>query len=393
MKQFIVCLLLGALFGLAPPPVSAEQKQTPQQLAQEIEVLKRRISELEKQLQTVENVEKMELQVKLAEANAKLADVNAKLVNTEFGKFKRELRIDNEERMERWSHWFFGILAFIAAISGAAIWFSLKSLISDRVEKNLNGFKTGLEEVTSLKNEIGILKNQQRILEKEHVASMLEDVIIYHENKVLRYPESINALREDALLQVVADKIYRVRIKYNAAKILSDRKSPRLVSPLLGFLNLVVDSDSFIESDSIFRLRDCADLLTPIHTPEAYQGLTEFLDRLLRENPKHRDLFLTRIVFSLAEVSLELSKEDSVPILRKAIPHLKDSQLESRDIIKLAGYFERFNEPEGIKEMLTTHGQSLPSETVDTCLELLQKHDPEFVRNWRAQNTTDDAES
>ena len=256
-----------------------------------------------------------------------------------------------------------------------------------------------LEEVVTLKNEIGILKDQQRILEKEHVASMLEDVTIYHENKVLTYPELINALREDALLQVISDKIYRVKIKYNAAKILSDRKSPRLVSPLLGFLNSVVDSGSFFDSDSlfdsdaIFRLRDCADLLTPIHTPEAHQGLTEFLDRLLRENSKYRDLFLTRIVFSLAEVSLGLNKGDAVPILRRAIPHLKDSQLESGDIIKLAEYFDKFNEPAGIKEILTTLGQGLRPNAVDKSLDLLQEHDPAFVEKWREQNRTDDVES
>ena len=401
MKQFIVCLLLGALFGLAPPPVSAEQKQTPQQLAQEIEVLKRRISELEKQLQTVENVEKMELQ-------AKLADANAKLLNAEFGKLERDLRDSHNEWLIKWS---ILVLTLLTAI-GAVLWFWLKSrtnqLIADEVEKSLNGFKEGLEEVSTLKNEIGILKDQQRILEKEHVASILEDVTIYHENKHLTYPELINALREDpllqalredALLQVISDKIYRVKIKYYAAKILSDRKSPRLVSPLLEFLNSVVDSDSFFDSDSlfvsdaIFRLRDCADLLTPIHTPEAHQGLTEFLDRLLRENPLWRDLFLKRIVFSLAEVSLGLNKGDAVPILRRAIPHLKDSQLESGDIIKLAEYFDKFNEPAGIKEILTSHLTSGRSDVADKCLELLEKHDPEFVEKWRSQHRTDNAQS
>ena len=334
-------LILGSLFGIIPLPASAQQHQTPQYSAREFESLTKRVSELEKQLKTVKNVEKMELQVQLAEANAKLTDANAKLTNAQFDRFKLDLRVDNDNRMRTWSYWFFGILGIIVVISGTAIWFSLKSLISDRVEKNLNGFKEGLEEVGTLKNEIGVLKNQQRILEKEHVASVLEDVTIYHENKVLPYPESINALREDALLQVVADKIYRVRIKYNAAKILSDRKSPRLVSPLLGFLNSVIDSDSFfdsdpfLDSDATFRLRDCADLLTPIHTPEAQQGLTGFLERLLRENPKYRDLFLTRIVFSLAEVSLGLNKGDAVPILKRAIPHLKDSQLESEDIPRI----------------------------------------------------------
>ena len=62
-------------------------------------------------------------------------------------------------------------------------------------------------------------------------------------------------------------------------------------------------------------------------------------------------------------------------------------------IIKLAGYFDKFTEPEGIKEILITHGQNLPSEVVDKYLELLEKHDLEFVEKWRAENTTNDAES
>ena len=83
MKKFITCLLLGALLGMIPPPLPAQQNQN-----QEIEALKKRVSELEKQLQTVENIEKLDLQ-------AKLADANAKLANAEFGKFERELRDSN----------------------------------------------------------------------------------------------------------------------------------------------------------------------------------------------------------------------------------------------------------------------------------------------------------
>ena len=65
MRIFIVCLLLGALVGVTPLAASAQQNQTPQQLAQEIKALKSKVSEIEKQLHTVEIVEKMELQAKL----------------------------------------------------------------------------------------------------------------------------------------------------------------------------------------------------------------------------------------------------------------------------------------------------------------------------------------
>ena len=105
MKQFIAYLSLGAFLGMMPPPLFAQQNQSPQQLVQEIELLKNKVSKLEKQFRTVDNVEKIELQAQLAEANAKLAEANAKLVNTEFEKFKRELRIDNEE-LELLAFWY-----------------------------------------------------------------------------------------------------------------------------------------------------------------------------------------------------------------------------------------------------------------------------------------------
>ena len=90
MRIFIVCLLLGALCGITPPLLPAQQNQTPQQLAQEIEVLKSKVFELEKQFQAVENVEKMELQAKLAEANTKL-------LNAELAKFEQDLRDSNNK--------------------------------------------------------------------------------------------------------------------------------------------------------------------------------------------------------------------------------------------------------------------------------------------------------
>ena len=393
MKVLMTCFLLVALFGVIPCPLPAQQNQTPQQLAQEIEVLKSKVFELEKQLQVVENVEKMEMQAQLAETKAKRADANANLVNAEFGKFKRELRIDNEERMERWSHWFFGILAFIAAISGAAIWFLLKSLISDRVEKNLNGFKEGLEEVVTLKNEIGVLKNQQTVLEREHTAATLADFLhdsLWYEQN---HPEQIKGLREESLLEVFGDKGRIQTIRYKAAEILAARKSPRLVSPVLEHLNSIVDSDADIDFETENILRSLTNYLGDIHTKETYEGLIKFLNRLLTENPKHKELFITATAFSLAMVSIKLNLGNSVSMLKLAIPQLNVGHNNQQALKNLARQFDIFNEPEGMKEMLTTHGQSLPSEVVNTCLELLRKHDPEFVRNWRAQNTTDDAES
>ena len=101
MRKFIAFLLLGALLGMIPVPSFAQQNQNVQKSDMEIKVLETRISEIEKQLQIAENVEKIDLQAKLAEANAKLAD-------TEFGKFKRELKDSNDEWLRGWSSWFSG---------------------------------------------------------------------------------------------------------------------------------------------------------------------------------------------------------------------------------------------------------------------------------------------
>ena len=319
--------------GVIPSLLPAQQNQTPQQLAQEIKALKSKVSELEEQLKIVENVEKMELQAQLAEANAKLADANAKLVNTEFGKFKRELRLDNEERMERWSHWFFGILAFIAAISGAAIWFSLKSLISDRVEKNLNGFKEGLEEVGTLKNEIGVLKNQQRVLEREHTTATLEDFFydsLWYEKN---HPEQIKGLREEALLDVFGDKGRIQEIRYKAMEVLIARKSPRSVPPILELINSVLDSGADLDVKIESILRNFINFLGQIHTSAAHQGLRKFLNRLLTESPKHKDSFLMETVLAFGCAAIELNMRDSVSILRSAMPHLQHSGYEDLSIL------------------------------------------------------------
>ena len=384
MKVFIACLLLGTLVGVTPPPVSAQQDQSPQHSAQEIESLKNRVLELEKQLQIVENVEKLELQ-------AKLGDANAKLLNAEFGKLERDLRDSNDEWLRTWSHWFLVIISVFIAILigvGTVFWFWLKSttnqLIADRVEKSLNGFKEALDELK-------ILKNQQRVLEKEHAVSTLEyfirDPLLNRRN----HPEQIKGLREEALLDIFGDEGRILAIRYKAAEVLTARESPRLVSPTLEILNSVVDSNSDIDFEMEDTLRDFIHFLGHIYTQEAYEGLTRILRRLLTGSPKQRDLFLTWTALSLSYISVELNKSDSVPILRTAVPHLKDLQLASKDVFQLATYFDKFNEPNGIEELLNTHRSYVTSEDADKCLELLQKYNPEFVEEWRARESTDNS--
>ena len=402
MKQFIVCLLLGALFGVTPPPVSAQQNQTSQQLAQEIEVLKNRVSELEKQLQVVENAEKMELVKNYADLKAKLADANAKLATVDVAKLRRELKDYNDEWLGRWSDRFVGIVIGIIGVAvtillgvGTSLGYWLRSradrLIVDEVAKSLNGFRNALKDLNILKTQLGVL-------EKEHTVSILTDVLRWSMQDEHRHPEPIKALREEALLDVLSDGRYDdedrdLELRYKSAEILSARKSPRLVSPVLELLNSVIDSDSDFDFETEQYLKSFVDLLAYIHTEETYEGLTKFLNHLLTENPKHKELFVTETAFSLAMVSLKLNLGNSVSMLKRAIPQLDIGQDNQQALKNLARQFDIFNESEGIKEMLTTHGQNLPSEVVDKYLELLEKHDLEFVEKWRAENTTNDAES
>ena len=379
MRKFIAFLLLGALLGMILPLLPAQQNQDVQQSDPEIEALKKRILELEKQLQIVENIEKMDLQTKLAEANTKL-------INADFGTFKKELKADNEEQMRGWSHWFFGILGIIVVISGGAVWLLLKSLIADGVEKNLNGFKEAVGQVKVMKDEL-------RELEKKHVVSILETIIGYGLQEERYYPEPIKKLQEETLLQILDDETCRPAIRYKAAEVLLARKSSQLVSPLLNLLNSLVNSDSDLglvtnsPEDGVIFLRQIATL-------EAHQGLEEFLNRLLTEDLKRKDWFLRETVFSLADVSAKLDMRDSGPILKAAIPDMKNLQLEHKALCDLARHFDILNEPACIKGILINHVTSESSgmeEVGDRCLELLQKHDPEFVEGWRAREATDNS--
>ena len=304
------------------------------------------------------------------------------------------MKDSNDEWLRAWSHWFLVIISVFIAILigvGTVFWFWLKSttnqLIADRVEKNLNGFKDSL-------NELGILKNQLQLLEKEHAASTLESITHSIFSDEHPHPEQIKALREEALLAVFEDEKYLLKVRYSAAEVLAiSKKSPLLVSPVLEFLNSVVDSDLDIEREEMRDVRDLANLFAYIHTEESYEGLTKFLNRLLTENPKQKQHFFTKTVFSLAMVSLKLSIGDSVSLLRMAIPQLEFGQDESQALKNLAWYFDRFNEPIGIKEILNKDATRGMPEVERTCLELLQKHDPEFVEKWRAEHTTDNAQS
>ena len=384
MKTLLVCALLGVLIGIIPPLLPAQQSQYTQKPNPEIEALKQRVAELEKQLQTVQNVEKMELATNYT-------DAQTKLLNADFEKFERELRDSNSKWLREWSYWFLGVIGVFVAIFigvGAVFWFWLGSrangLIADRVEKSLTGFREAV-------GQVDILKNQLSILEKERAVSMLESIVHSYFSDENPYPEEIKALREEVLVKIFCGQIYNLGVRHKAAEVLAARKSRLLVSPLLKFLNSVVDSDINMNLGMSLNLPDFIKILADIRTPEAYQGLKEFLNRLLREHPKHKDLFLIPTVLSLAWVSIELNVRDSVAKLKRAMSHFQDPGFE--DLSVLVGYFDKFNDSAGIKEILTKHITSGMPEVERKCLELLEKHDSEFVEEWRARKAAAGSEA
>ena len=394
MKKFITYLSLTILFIIGITFSFAQQNQNTQKSDPEVEVLKKRISELESKLQTVESVEKMELA-------AKLADANAKLLNAEIDRFKRELKDANDEWLRTWSLWFVGIIGFLVLIIGGAFWFWVRSLIADRVEKSLNGFKEAVDQVNVLKNElkeavgqVNILRDQIRVLEKEHAASELENYMGHYRSGD-PYPQQIEALSEQAILDVLSDETRYLALRCKAAEVLTNRKSTLLVSPALKFLNSVVDSDFDWEQNFVtqYYIGNLASSLGYISTPEAYEGLKKFLERLLTENPGDKSIVLTPTAFSLAYVSNKLNKRDSVSILKRAIPFFRTSLYEEQHLSNLSEYFDRFKKPDGIKEILKNGLTNMMPEVETQCLGLLQKHDPDFVKKWQAQKKTANTQS
>ncbi len=400
MKVFMACLLLGLLCGITPPLLPAQQDQSPQHSAQGVESLKNRVLGLEKQLQIVENAEKMELQAKLAEANAKL-------LNAEFSKFERELRDANNGWLIKW-----GILAltFLGVVGAAVLaWGKSRTnqLIAATVEKNLNGFKETVNQVSELQiqfagalKELSALKNNHRILEKDYTVFMLDSYSSSPLQDEHSHPEQVKALREETLFEILTDGKYDdvkrdLRLRYTAVEVLvareSSRKSPKLVFPTLQLLNSALDADSSIDLETERYLPKVTNLLARMHMSPAQQALGDFLHHLLTGNPKRKDLFLSETVSSLAGISVELNMSDSTSTLKTAIPHLKNP--DQKVITALLQFFDRFNEPTGIEDLLKHHGTTLASDVEEECLDLLQKHNPEFVRNWRSRETTDHTES
>ena len=309
MKRFIAFLPLIALFVIGVTLSYAQQNRITQKPNPEIEVLKQRISEFESKLQTVESVEKMELAAKLAEAQSKLA-------NGEFGKFERELRDSNNRWLWGWTGFFVGI----AAVVGVALWFVVKSLIADRVEKSLNGFKKAVEQVK-------IQQDKIRIIERDYAALMLAEPDEYSDDEGYVYPETVRSLPEQTVLDVIYHETYYVFVRVRAAELLKKRDPIRSIPILLELVNSFLDSDIYKDVDvpTLEHLRELFDLFKDIHTDETYVGLSKLLAHVLKskEDSELNKTYLNSTIFSLAYVGDGLNTGNSIPKMREAIPYLQ----------------------------------------------------------------------
>lgn len=388
MRTYIVYLLLITLLAHIVSVSIAQQDQNVPKTDSEADKLKI-------QLQTVEN-EKMEVERKLAEANARL-------INTDIDKLKGELRESNNDWLRVWSLWFTGIIGFFVVILlgvSAVFWYWLRSradkLIENEVGKSLKGFQEAVEKVN-------ILEDQLRILRKEQAASKIEASFqpdfgsglgLPKENEARR-EEALKEILEEALLDVFEDKKYHLGVRHKAAELLV-QKSPPIIVPLFDLLNSAIDPDSDIISKIGKRpLRESIAILSGIENLEVYDGLTKYLKRLLLlENTELKDSFLTWTVFSLTYIGIALDTDSSISLMKKAIPYLEIRWIETQNIIDLARYFDKFDEPEGIKDILKYLG-STSSDVEEICLDLLQKYDPDFVSEWKEkkENTNTEREN
>ena len=232
------------------------------------------------------------------------------------------------------------------------------------------------------------MKNQfGEILEEEQVAAMLENISDYVCESGA-YAEKIKAISEETLLKIFESKKYSIKTKYGAVEILVEQKSTRIVSPLLQFLNSFLDFKLDSEDDlpeTAIYLSSFVTYLQYIPTLETYEGIKKILNRLLTENPGHKQVFLNDTIISLAHVSVELNMMDATPLLRTAISHIAYPP-DSDDLRIMIKYFDDLNDPKSIKKILTEHARIGRSDISYKCLNVLQKYDPDFVKQWLSKN-------
>lgn len=381
MKMNIIYLLLIVLLGIIVSASIAQRNKNIPETDTEVEKLKNRVSELESKLQTVENIEKMELTAKLAEAQAKLN-------NTDIDKLKGELRESNNDWLRAWNNWFVGIISVMTIIIGAALWLVLKTLIEKGIEKRLDGFKKSVDKVSMLEGQLGALK-------KELAVSVLDNFTPYFPVKLEMHNEAIKALSDEMLLEVFSDKTRDLETKWKAVDVLVARNSTQLISPVITSLNNIADSDlkKWIFGERFRLPSKFWGELNGINNKETYQELKNFLNLLITDNPKNKDIFLTWTVILLVQVSSELDRSDSVSMITETIPDLDNDSFEENDLKSLVEYFNKFQEHEGIKEIYNAYIKGKLPELEEKCLDLLEEKFPDFVKEQREEKASTNNES
>ena len=370
--SIVILLLSGIFFYLL-----MRQNQNLHKLELEHESLQNRLAAVELLPQTGQDDEKMKLATQLAEANTKL-------INADFDKMKLDLKESNQEWLWNWT----AFLGVMFAVFGIALWFFVKSLIADRVEGHLKGFQKSVDKVS-------ILDGQLEALKKELAVSVLDNFTPHYPVELEWHNEAIKALSDEMLLEVFSDKTRDLGIRWKAADVLLTRNLTQLILPVLTFLNNIVDSDldkrTFGER---FRLPSKFwSKLNGINNKETYQELKNFLNLLIIDNPKNKDIFLTWTVILLVQVSSELDRSDSVSMITETIPDLDNSSFEENDLKNLIEYFNKFQEHEGIKEIYNAHVKGKFPELEEKCLDLLEEKFPDFVKEQREEKASTNSES
>ena len=128
---------------------------------------------------------------------------------------------------------------------------------------------------------------------------------------------------------------------------------------------------------------------------KTYRGLSKLLGRVvkLKEDTDLKKAYLNWILFSLAYVGDALNTESAISRMREALPNLLISNEDSHNLENLVNYFDKFDEHEGIKEILTNDLTEGMPEVEEKCLELLEKYDANFVKEWKDKKETTNIES
>ena len=276
----------------------------------------------------------------------------------------------------------------------------MDDLITTEVQKRVNRFQEAVEEVDTLKfdlkdavGQVSILKGQLSILNKEHAASVLERFRSYRPE---HYPEQIKKLQEQAIIDVFSDETRHLEYRMKAAEVLANRKSTGLVSPGLKCLDSYIDSDFDWDQgySTQHLLCNLIYFIGQVRTTETYETFNRFLEQLLSEKPEVKRFIITSITFSLVYANNEINKNDSLSVIRNAIPILDLQSDDDEDALKdLVEYFNKFQEYEAIKEILTNGLTERLPNVEKQCLELLEKYDPDFVKEQREEKATANPES